>query len=124
MPLTYSISEPENLILVRPTGTVTSPEVLEFIEELLSDPALKPGMKILSDHTEVKRVMPGTELREIAVRARQLMDRGIARIALVAPNDFLYGIGRMFVSYSEFTNVKVEVFREKEDARRWLGLTK
>ncbi len=47
-----------------------------------------------------------------------------AKIAIVAPNDFTYGLARMYETFrhlNERSKREVRVFRSMQDALAWLG---
>jgi hypothetical protein len=48
------------------------------------------------------------------------------RLAIVAPEDLYFALGRMYQAYRELNSSstrKVEVFRNRESALRWLGIS-
>jgi hypothetical protein len=49
---------------------------------------------------------------------------GESRLAIVAPRDELFGLGRMYEFLRGDSPVDVRVFRERKEAELWLGLSK
>ena len=61
-------------------------------------------------------------IKEAAAFLRERSDvMGGCRWATVAGRDALYGMARMFSTFSEGTSVSVAAFSDYEDARRWLA---
>ena len=51
----------------------------------------------------------------------------LSRFAIVAPRDFEFGLGRMYEAHREQdsrSTKRVGVFRTREEALAWLGLTR
>ena len=48
--------------------------------------------------------------------------RGKCKWAFIAPNDPAYGVSRMFSTLSDGLSIESEVFRTKDEAKKWLGL--
>lgn len=76
--------------------------------------------------TEVKEIIhPPTErIRALAnISANMDPPELPSRFAIVAPQDFAYGLGRMFGTYRELnpgSTKKVAVFRSRKAALNWL----
>ena len=116
MPITYSISERESLILVRAFGSVTTRELLNLLDGISSDGSVQSSISVLIDCTEVKSVMLVTGIREIAQETAKLTKGKSVKIAIAALDAFVYGLGRAFTSYGDLFGVKAQVFRSFEDA--------
>ena len=64
--------------------------------------------------TITNAVMLGTALSHV-------FHSGVPRAIIVA-NDEQYSLARMFAAYSEVDGQNVQIFREAEGAKEWLGV--
>ena len=104
------------------TGEITAEELILKIEEYYSGESTK---SILWDFTEasLEKITPG-QVREIAefTKERSEIRRG-GKTALVFGSDLGFGLGRMFDTFQEIGDSKVEhmAFRDKQKAMEWLN---
>ena len=62
-------------------------------------------------------------MRLLVAQERQLFNRlGSVRKAIVALSPVAYGMARMYQTMMDGSPVEVEVFRDLQEARRWLGV--
>ena len=123
MPLTYSISDQDNLVVIDVEGSVTAAEVLNISRDILSDRRFRPGMSLMAMCLNVSGAIQVSELRDFAAEAKKHLDRGLRRLAIVTPQSFAYGMSRIFAAYAGFVGVDVSVFRTQEEGFRWLEVS-
>jgi hypothetical protein len=112
---------------------VTTRELFDYLRAQLQDPAVPLPLRDLHDLSQVERFEVSTEAMRRVVENSQLNPDHIrdARLAIVAPQDHVYGTYRMFELLSEHAPVveelrrkgmgpAVAVFRDHERAREWL----
>ena len=56
---------------------------------------------------------------EINIEISKYLQTG--KVAIVAPRDYIYGIARMWQTYSEKTNWITQIFRSKNEAFEWIN---
>lgn len=91
---------------------------------MVEDPAFRPGLDVVIDlgEAEAGNEAPA-EIMEGSQRFTDLADRiGNIRVAVVAPGDALYGVAREWVVWLSSGHASVSVFRDMDEATRWLGL--
>jgi len=124
MPIFVELLEEQRLVYVRGTGVLTLADNLYVFQKLLADPRFRPGFSQLADFRDVADAELGEkELREIV--ANEQAHLGFlegARIALVAPADFAFGLARMWEILAERMPFEAGVFRSLDEAVAWLGL--
>jgi hypothetical protein len=121
MPISYRIDEARGLVLTTATGTLTDDDILGLKARLLADPRWAPGMGELADVRAIDRL-------EVTTAGVQHMARqdaagpalGSYRLAIVAPQDEVYGMARMYQMLTERAVPNVRVFRDLEAAEGWL----
>ena len=121
MPFTYEIDEERDYLAVSASGKITSREALATYDEIVADPRFHPGMKILSDHRELDTVLPIAFVRAWVSRMEEAgaLFKG-TRAALVESGTVRYGMARMASILAEPTQIVLRVFRDIDEARRWL----
>jgi hypothetical protein len=123
----YRIDPERRLVITRGTGVLKDHEIFGYQREVWSRPDVA-GFNELIDMTAVTQIMiPSMErVRDLAELAAR-MGRGAPRskMAIVAPDDLAFGLGRMFEIRRESAapGVKpVAVFRTMPEALAWLGI--
>ena len=121
MPESYEIDEARELVISRAWKTVSDRELRSHYERLEADRKFDPSFRQLIDLRAVETfklttaVMLGTALAHV-------FRSGVPR-AIVVENDTQYGLARMFAAYSEADGQNVQIFREAEAAKTWLGVS-
>jgi hypothetical protein len=122
MPVTYQIDHESGLIRTRCEGDVTFAEVVGHFRELERDADLPARLDVLLDLTEMSSIPESHQLRSVAsevARLRQRLEWGSC--AIVASRDVLFGMSRMLQVFVEPNVASAKVFRELDQARRWLA---
>jgi hypothetical protein len=120
MPGDYTIHPERQLIVGRFWGVFALDEYVAWRKRVAADPAFNPSYRGLMDLSEVTTVQ-ATAPEIQFVGDTPLMAAG-APIAVVATSALVYGIVRMIQAYREQIGAPIEVFRNRAEAERWLGL--
>ena len=121
MPATYEIDRQKRLITSRLWDPVTDREVFDHNKLLRSDPQFDPTYQQLVDLTGVSEVIVTTSMIN-ETSLDQFFEPGTRR-AMVAVDDAVYGMARMFALRAESVGQTIEVFRDLRRARDWLGIS-
>ena len=121
MPVTYRISREERLIRAFATGIIRADDLHGLIKALLADPALVPGLRGLYDSRYAEPDITVMQLAEVANEARQLLARGLGRVALVAHSQTTYRVAKTFSILARAIGIDVDVFTATEAAEAWLA---
>lgn len=117
MPATYRVDTEQRLVVLTLTGVVTGAELDGVRAQIRQDPAFDPSFPVLVDASELNPAA----LTSATVRARAAnLPAQPMRIALVAPADAVFGIGRMYQMMTEGSGNVIEVFRGTDEAVAWL----
>lgn len=122
MPFDYVVYKGHRLVISTASGLVTWEEIKARQDQTKTDPAFNPEFDQIVDLRSATRVeLSGDQIRFLAGR-RIFSFR--SRRAFVAPNPSVFGIGRMWESYTEFSQNpnEVRVFPDLPSALKWLGL--
>ena len=127
MPIDHRIDHHHRIVVTRVTGTLTDHEVFTYQHEVWSQPEVA-GYDELIDMSDVQHVaLPSPERVARLASVSAEMDAGApaSRLAIIAPRDFEFGLGRMYAAHREMdrrSTKQVGVFRTRPEALAWLGL--
>jgi hypothetical protein len=96
---------------------VTESEVLNYLRTVPQDPAYSPAFSHLIDCTQVTSFEVSADLTRSVAGKKLFSSR--SKLAIVAPQDYIYGMARMFELQHRGC---VQVFRDLEEARKWLDV--
>lgn len=131
MALTYGIDRERRLVVCSPSGTLTDADIFGYQREVWSLPEVA-GFDELVDMTEVEHIaLPSPQRVVDLARLSAEMDaenagRSLSRMAIVAPTDIAFGLGRMYQAYREMKSHgvprEIAVFRTLAEALTFLGI--
>ena len=127
MPIKYQIDSEHNLIIRTVSGTLTSSDVLNVLNESLDDKDFVKDMHAIWDisNAEIHQITVDTIKTIVEHIKTHLNNRGSKyKIAIVAPEDLNFGISRMFATYGSDLPVSIGIHRDIDDAYRWLEIIK
>ena len=121
MSVSYRIDKSLGVVFTKQEGVVTYQEVSDHQQALLQDPDFDPSFDQLVDGTKITDTsISGTEFRLISTT--NVFGEG-SRRAFVAPAlPAIYGMYRMGKILRDSESDEMQVFRDIEEARKWLGL--
>jgi hypothetical protein len=123
MPVTYQIDQANKLIRTRCVGPVTIEEVIDHFCKLEEDPGCPDRLNVLLDLSEETSVPTMGNLEDVTRQISRI--RGGVQFdacAIVACQDALYGMLRMFEVFAEQYFRESYVFRTGPEAEAWLAL--
>jgi hypothetical protein len=120
MAITYTISREEHLIKAFATGITRADDLHGLINSLLADPKMGPGLRGLYDARYAEPDITIMQIAEVAGRVRELQNRGLERVAVVAQSETTYRVAKTFSILARAIGIDVDVFREIAPAQAWL----
>jgi hypothetical protein len=121
MPITYTVSREKHRINAFATGTIRAEDLHALIRSLLANPALVPGVRALYDASSAEPDITVLELAAVAGEVRELISRGLGRIAIVAQSRATYRVAKTFTVLARAIGIDVDVFEEVDPAEAWLN---
>ncbi|HEX5042148.1 MAG TPA: hypothetical protein VFV75_04530 [Candidatus Polarisedimenticolaceae bacterium] len=132
MPIAYGIDREKRLVVALPYGTMEDADVFGYQREVWSLPDVA-GFDELIDMTDVQHIaLPSAQrvvdLAELSAGMEAGGEKGRrpARMAIVAPSDLAFGLGRMYQAYRAMKGQgvprQVGVFRTMAEALEFLGI--
>ena len=124
MPITYRIDKNLGVVFSAATGILTDTSLLRHKDRVVNDPDFSEGFVELADMRAMERfVLVPESIESFAAKDKALSDRlKDYRLAIVVTGEYLYGVALQYRALTKPTVPGVEVFREMEKARAWLGL--
>ena len=126
MPITWTIDHDRGLVVATAAGVLTDEEVFKYQWEAWSKPELATYHELI-DMTGVERIeLPSGERVGDLAKYSAAMDAAplrSGRVAILAPSDVAYGLGRMYQANRAMqpgSLVEVAVFRGRAEAEWWL----
>lgn len=122
MAISRSYFPSHRLIVSVFTGNITDEELVRHVKILNEDLQLRQGHLELADVTGIRSIRRLTTygFQTAASRERDQERVRSGRLAIVAKEDWSFGLGRMFQTYAEQSPRPVSVFRSLDDAIAWL----
>lgn len=118
MPANYEIDAEQGVVRTRLWGVVTDHEVYEHNNRLRSDPKFNSDYRQLVDMSGItKAEVSAAMIADTAIN--QFFEPG-SRRAIIASNDAVFGLARMFALRSESVGQTIPVYRERSSAEEWL----
>jgi hypothetical protein len=120
MAITYTISREDRLITSFATGIVRASDLHGLIKSILSDPSFVPGLRGLFDARYAEPDITVMQIAEVAGEVRELQNRGLGRLAVVAESQTTYRVAKTFSIIARAIGIDVDVFKELAPAQSWL----
>jgi hypothetical protein len=121
MPLTYEIDDMRGVITVTATGELTDQQLIDLHNRFASDPAVRPAFAILFDMRGATDAGVTPEGVRNLAGLPFIVSRESKR-AVVVRTDLGFGMARMYGLRREARGPAFEVFRDIDEAKRWVGL--
>jgi len=118
MDLTITLENGRRRITVNVTGTVTSNDAFRLADVVLADEPRGFARLVELDSVDIQ--LSSADVRTLAATASGRPSMTIAVVA--SSNEDAYALARMFSILTEGSRLRVEVFRGRSDAERWLDL--
>jgi len=119
MPIQYVIDSIHQRMLTRADGLVTFEDLNQHLDAEERDRGLE--LPELFDARGATTDLTAAQVRTLVQRAADALRRGpLGPTAIVATDDVVFGMARMYAILTEQAGARVEVFRDVESANIWL----
>jgi hypothetical protein len=123
MSVTYQIDQAKHRIHTRCLGAVTLDEVVQHFAELMRDPDCPARLDVLLDLSEMTSLPTSSKLIGVTTEVARVRPRvEFDGCAIIATQDALFGMARMFEVFAENYFGATRVFRTIDEGTRWLEL--
>jgi len=125
MPVDFKIDTERRLVVATVFDEISDTDIIETLNSSVSDPDFEPGFNVLSDHTRITRPITTEQVKLMVGHMESLSDHlAGARWAIVTNSPASYGMMRMLSVFAERVPIELQVFRDADEANRWLASTK
>jgi hypothetical protein len=112
----------KHLIHTRCIGDVNPGEIADHFQELARDLNRPDWLNVLLDLTEETSLPETQDLREVSYQLGELLRNvRFGACAIIAPDDALFGMMRMFEVFTRDYFAVTRVFRQLSEAEKWLN---
>ena len=123
--ITHRINRSLGIAIVTWRGQILDSDIEAALRAFFEDPAWEPGCHALIDVREADlAAVTSRGLRFVAAAAaghvRDLEGKEF-KTAILASDDAVFGLGRMYEAYTAESPETVQVFRDLQQALSWLG---
>jgi hypothetical protein len=113
--------ESDGTILVLVTGArFTTNELSDVVKSAFDDPAVRPPVKLLLDSRGSRENASAEEVQRRVSMFGSRLDLFVPRVAVVVSDDLHHGIARIGAALVEEYSVNLSIFRNFDEAFRWL----
>ena len=122
MSIKYRIDDDNQVVFVWMEGEISPLEVISFLTSVSSEQRDGTYDRLIMAR-ETKCLLSGNEVASIAEFARKVNgSEALHRTAMVASSACEFGIARQYSLYRDCSFDTFNIFRDVEEATRWLGL--
>ena len=123
MPHHVKVLDNLGVIVLRFWGDITYEELQRVFDEVPAMPGFRKGLKLVADGRESRTALTGAEIQRLAHYAKHVEAAwGETKWAVLATNDVIYGLVRIYMALTSEYDIQTHVFRSVEQANDWLGL--
>jgi hypothetical protein len=126
MSIEFHCDHGKRLVLAKAYGILTEEEIFGYQREVWSREEII-GYDEVIDMSEVEKILSprGNRIKDLAALAASMDSRSTrTKFAIVATDDFAFGLGRMYEAHRTLngrSTREVAVFRTMGDALVWIG---
>ncbi len=123
MPYILKSDDALGCIFIKWHGTFSYEEGSAYYREIAKLEGFQQGSHLFHDVRLVDVDVPTSEVRSVATAASPKVKANIVRkVAILTSSDFSFGMMRMLALMRERPELVLNVFRDIEEAKAWLGL--
>ena len=126
MPIEIKLADAGAGLVQIATGTLSGAQILSAVEERFeSESSVARYKYCLLDYSETQNINISTEeiITAASVYALAAKKNPDMVVAIVASEDIIYGLARMWESYAKDIPWEKMVFRNREEAEKWIRET-
>ena len=110
-------------IFVQWRGTFSRDEADAYSRDVAALPGFHEGWNFFHDMRQANLRVPGDVVRNAArVERPPSLPKHIRKGAILVSTDLAFGMMRMLATFRERPDLYLDVFRDLEEAKAWLGL--
>jgi len=112
-------------VTVRFSGTLSYPQVVRYVEDIVLETSFGPGWRTLVDLAGIEDVQAGlADIHALSNVTDTLRERfSDVRLAICAPRDDVFEVAKAYARLKGYAGagISVGVFRDRQAAEEWLS---
>ena len=122
MPISLDYDRKEDVIHTKAEGVIKLDDIISYFSSV-ANLDLKKRYRVFADYSEASLKLDNEDIQKMANRRKAMLAANDnIRIAVFCKEDLVFGLGRMYEILLGKKNCDVMVFRNREEARLWLGV--
>jgi len=124
MPISIDYDHNKNIIYTKAEGLVRLEDISLYFSSVATLP-LKPGYRVFADYSGVDLELSSEDIHKMAEMRQALRNvdtKDKVNIAVYCMKDLIFGVGRMYQALLGEEKYNVMIFRDENEARKWLGI--
>lgn len=124
MPFKFKYDVGRNILYETAEGDLSYQDFMDYHNKLASASIKAPGNTlVLADFRNARVDLSADEMWKVKRKTDQLAEfYGGVKMAIVATDDFGFGMARMYSMTSDIEDFQAAVFKTMGEARAWLGI--
>lgn len=120
---TLTLNDELGVIVLRAKEAMSFDEFCGVFKEMVRLPGFREGLSLVADLRGSGTKLTGENIRQLAAHARATDAAwGDTKWSIIAADDLMFGLSRMFGALTDDHQIDTHVFRDVEKADGWLGL--
>ena len=124
MPISIEYDNNENIIYTIAEGVVRLEDIILYFKSAASL-FLQPGYRVFADYSGVDLKLSSKDIHKMAQIRKRILNvdsQDKINIAVYCKKDLIFGVGRMYRALLGEEQYNVMIFRDKKEAKNWLGI--
>jgi hypothetical protein len=123
MPISIDYDRKENVLYSKAEGVIKLDDITSYFSSVASTIDSKKGYRVFADYSDAFLKLSNRDMLEIVNRRKTMHDTNEKiNIAVFCKEDLVFGLGRMYEVLLDKDKYNVTIFRNQEEARKWLGV--
>lgn len=102
------------------SGRVGNADLVTALRDVAASPDFGPRTPVFIDDSAATYRPEMAEIRETGQVMRELRELHGHRIGVLVTSPVSYGLGRMVEAFTDFVDVEIRTFRDREELMAWL----
>ena len=122
MSICIDYNRKENVVYSKAEGMIKLADIISYFSSA-AKLGLKPGYRVFADYSDVIPQLSNEDIHQMVRQRIAMLDTNEkTSIAVFCKGDLVFGLGRMYEALLGQENGNVMIFRDQEEARKWLGI--
>lgn len=125
MNISFHIDTELNTVFTKASGPISINDLIQNATNIQNHPLFRKNMNSLVDLTKAQPAgnIDFSKVNKFRSFIESVQDiRGECKWAIVAPEDLVFGLSRMYAIMADDLSIRTRIFRSEKEAQGWLGI--